>query len=66
MVPVTLNGSYKGFEEKGYVRPCEVDFYIHPAIDTASLSKPEANDLASTVENIIRTKLEEMCANENR
>ncbi len=61
VVPVTLNGSYKAFEEKGLVCPCEVDFYIHPAIDTASLSKVEANDLAATVEQIVRTKLEEMC-----
>ncbi|MBQ9931701.1 MAG: 1-acyl-sn-glycerol-3-phosphate acyltransferase [Firmicutes bacterium] len=66
VVPVTLNGSYRGFEEKGYVRPCEVDFYIHPAIETASLSKLEANDLAATVETIIRTKLEEMCAKEKQ
>ena len=66
VVPVTLNGSYRAFEEKGYVRPCEVDFYIHPAIDTASLPKAEANDLAAAVEQIVRTKLEEMCAKENR
>lgn len=61
VVPVTLNGTYHVFEEKGYVQNgAKVDFYIHPAIETKDLSKPEANNLAEKVEEIIRSKLDEM------
>jgi len=65
VVPVTLNGTYQVYEELGYVRSgATVDFHIHPAIETKSLSKSEANNLAEKVEEIIRTKLIEFQANE--
>lgn len=63
VVPVTLNGTYHVFEEKGHVQSgAKIDFYIHPAIETKELSKSEANNLAERVEEIVRTKLEEMLA----
>jgi 1-acyl-sn-glycerol-3-phosphate acyltransferase len=54
VVPVTLNGTYTAFEEKGYVQPATVDFTIHPAIITKDLTKKEAADLAAVVEETIR------------
>jgi len=60
VVPVTINGSYQMFEEKGYTQPATVDFYIHPAIETKELSKADANNLAEKVEDIIKKKLEEL------
>jgi len=58
VVPVTLNGTYHVFEEKGYVKPgATVTFHIHPVIETKDLSKLEANNLAERVEEIIKTKL---------
>lgn len=61
VVPVTLNGTYQVFEKNGYVTPgAKVDFFIHPAIETKDLSKQEANNLAEKVEEIIKTKLEEL------
>lgn len=61
VVPVTLNGTYHVFEEKGHVQSgAEVTFYIHPAIETKDLSKLEANNLAEKVEEIVKTKLEEL------
>lgn len=60
VVPVTINGTYHMYEEKGYTQPAAVDFYIHPAIETKGLSKADANNLAEKVEEIIRAKLEEM------
>lgn len=63
IVPVTLNGTYQVYETKGYPAPgAIVDFHIHPAIETAGLSKPEANALSDRVEEIILKKLEEMLA----
>lgn len=60
VVPVTLCGSYKAFEEKGHLRPATVDFVVHPFIETAGMSRQEAGDLAERVENIIRTTLNEL------
>ena len=63
VVPVTLNGTYHVFEEKGYVQPgASVTFYIHPVIETKELSKAEANNLAEKVEEIVKTKLVELQA----
>lgn len=59
VVPITLSGTYHIFEEKGYAQSAKVEFYIHPAIETKNLSKPQANNLAATVEEIIRLKLDE-------
>lgn len=60
VVPVTLNGTYHVYEDLGYVHPgATVDFCIHPAIETKGLSKPEANNLAEKVEEIIKSKLAE-------
>ena len=60
VVPVTLNGTYHAFEEKGYVSPARVDFVVHPPIHTKGLSRKEAADLAAQVENIVRAGLEEI------
>lgn len=63
IVPVTLNGTYRVYEELGYVNSgATVDFYIHPAIETKGLSKAEANALPEKVEETIRTKLAELQA----
>ncbi len=63
VVPVTLNGTYQVFEEKGHVASgAVVDFHIHPAIETKDLSKAEANNLAEKVQEIIQAKLDEMLA----
>ncbi len=57
VVPITLNGTYQGFEEKGYVSPARVDFIIHPAIETKDMPRKEASDLAGRVEDIVRKEL---------
>jgi len=67
VVPVTLNGTYHMYEDKGYVQPgAEIEFYVHPAIETKELSKMEANNLAERVEEIIKTKLVEFEAVDNK
>ncbi len=54
IVPVTLNGTYRAYEEKGYVRPAVIDFSIHPAIFTKGMSRSEVADMSERVEEIIR------------
>ncbi|MFV0516757.1 MAG: lysophospholipid acyltransferase family protein [Aminipila sp.] len=61
VVPISLNGTYKLFEEKGYMQgKFKVDFLIHPPIETAGMSRPEASALAATVEEIVRNGLLEL------
>jgi 1-acyl-sn-glycerol-3-phosphate acyltransferase len=57
IVPVTLSGTWRLFEEKGY--PCggTVKFYIHPPIETAGLPRTKQSELSDEVEAIIRAKL---------
>ncbi|MBN7773363.1 lysophospholipid acyltransferase family protein [Clostridium aminobutyricum] len=61
VVPISINGTYKFFEEKGYMqRHFKVDFLIHPPIETAGLDRAQANALSDTVEDIVRKGLEEL------
>lgn len=60
VVPITINGSYKIFEETNRIQSAEVDFIIHQPIMTENLSKDEANNLTETVQIIISNTLEKL------
>lgn len=60
IVPVTLSGSWKVFEEKGYIqRGTKVRVCVHPAIETKGMPRHEENELSDRVEKIVKSKLEE-------
>jgi 1-acyl-sn-glycerol-3-phosphate acyltransferase len=59
IIPVTISGTWRLFEEKGFVCSGEVKFFVHPAIETKELSKTETAVLSEKVEGIIRDKLNE-------
>ena len=60
IIPVSLSGTWKVFEEKGYIQKgTTVRFHVHPPIETKNLSKKERNELAAKVETIVKQKLEE-------
>ncbi len=60
VVPVTLSGSWKVFEEKGYIqRGTKVRVCVHPSIETKGMSKQDGHELAKKVEAIVKNKLEE-------
>lgn len=59
VVPVTLDGTWHLYEEKGYVKPGAIRFHIHPPIATEGLTRIEVKQLPERVEQIIRTKLAE-------
>lgn len=65
VVPITLSNDWKVYEEHGYMCPADVRLCVHPAIETASLSKTEIADLSDRVEAIIRKKLDEWNASDN-
>ncbi len=62
VVPVTLSGSFRAFEEKGFIRPAKVNFHIHKVIETAGMDKAEVSNLSEKVETIVREKLNEFNA----
>ena len=54
VIPITINGTWRIFEEKGYPQKASVDITIHKAIETKNLSKIEMSELSGKVEDIIK------------
>ena len=60
IVPVTISGSYKCFEEKGYHVPAEIKVMIHPPIETKDMDRKELMSVEHEVPEIIRKGLDEL------
>jgi len=61
VVPVTINGTYRMFEETGEMtKGVHIDFMVHEPINTADLSRTELAELPERVENIVRSGLEKL------
>lgn len=54
IVPISIEGSYHCFEEKGYLIGDTIKIKIHPMIDTSNLSKDDEKHISAKVEEIIR------------
>lgn len=58
IVPVAIDGSYKVYEGNGNkIKSANVRIKIFNQIDPKSLSKEEQNNLAETIENMIKSEL---------
>lgn len=53
IIPVTINGSYRMFEEKGYLKGTNIDMIVHPLIETKGMSRQDEKELTEKVEKII-------------
>lgn len=53
IIPVTINGSYRMFEEKGYLKGTDIDMIVHPLIETKGMSRQDEKELTEKVEEII-------------
>jgi 1-acyl-sn-glycerol-3-phosphate acyltransferase len=62
IVPVTINGTYKMFEEQNgkKTKPVQVDLVISKPIDTKNLTKEEQNNLSDYIKGIIQANLDEL------
>lgn len=60
IIPVSLEGSYKFFEETGKITPAEVTLLVHPPIETKDLDRKEEKALTAKVEEIILTGVKEL------
>ncbi|HOT62073.1 MAG TPA: lysophospholipid acyltransferase family protein [Treponemataceae bacterium] len=57
IVPVTIDGSWRLFEENGRVRSGHVRVTVHPPIPTAGLSREEAAALPERVRTVVASAL---------
>jgi len=62
IIPVTIDGTYKFFEENGCIKPCDINIIIHDPIPTAGISRKEEKELTAKVEGIILDGLKELGA----
>ena len=60
IIPVTVNGSYRSFEETGVFKGARVDVVIHPAVETKDLGKHDESALVKQVEDTIRDSLSKL------
>lgn len=54
IIPVSINGTYKMFEEKGVFTPADIHVMVHKPIPTAGISHREEIALNKEVERIIK------------
>ena len=53
-VPVSIHGSYRLLEQKGYPQPTWIGVKFHPAIDTAALTRAEEDSLSDSLYDTIQ------------
>lgn len=54
IVPLSINGTYKLYEEQKQIRPAHVTLTIHPVIDVSALSTAERKQLSEKLYSIIK------------
>ena len=59
IVPVTIDGTWRIYEEKNRVMPAHVKMVIHDPIETENLTKEEMQELPAKVEKIVCSRLSE-------
>lgn len=57
ILPVTLDGGYKLFEEKGTYQPCSIKITIHPVVHLEEMDKQQQKEVPQQVEDTIKSAL---------
>lgn len=58
ILPVTLDGSYKLFEETGSWQPCHIKITIHPLVHIEEMNREQQHEAAKQIEETIRSALD--------
>lgn len=58
ILPVTLDGGYKLYEEKKTYQPAHVKITVHPLVHIEEMSKAEQKEAAHQIEAVIRSALD--------
>lgn len=65
ILPISIDGSYKAFEEKGTFKKAHINVMIHPVVHIENMSKAEQNDAFASVEQAVRDGLTELRSKED-
>lgn len=57
IVPVTINDSYKFFEENGFISPAKVTVVAHPPVETADITRKDYSRVEGDVLSRIKSTL---------
>jgi len=57
ILPVTVDGGYKMFEQKGSFQPCHIKITAHPLVHIENMTKQEQKQAAADIEATIRSAL---------
>ena len=58
VLPVTIDGSYKFFEEKGNWQPCTIKVTAHPLVHIEEMDKAQQKEAQKEIEATVRSALE--------
>ena len=64
IVPVSMHGTYKMYEQTGVIRPATIRIIVHEPIETKGLSRQEERELNDRVEKIVKDGLRELAIQE--
>lgn len=64
IVPVSMHGTYKMFEQTGVIRPATIRIIVHEPIETKGLSRQEERELNDRVEKIVKDGIRELAIQE--
>lgn len=62
IVPVSMNGTYKMYEQTGVLRSAVIDIIVHEPIETRGLSRQEEKELNERVEQIVTDGVRQLAA----
>lgn len=57
IVPVTIDGTWKIYEEHKRIKPAKIKLTIHPVVKTEGLSKEELREIPAQVQKIVESAL---------
>ena len=57
IVPVTIDGTWKIYEEHKKINPAKIKLTIHPAVKTEGLNKEELREIPAQVQKIVESAL---------
>lgn len=66
IIPVTVNGTYRTYEDNGIMKGADVQVMVHPAIPTAGLTREQERELPDQVKAVIQEGLDKLVALENQ
>ena len=64
IVPVSMHGTYKMYEQTGVIRPATIRIIVHEPIETKGLSRQEERELNDRVEKIVKDGIRELAIQE--